>query len=481
MSREKELAKNTFIIFLGTLLPKATTLITLPILTGYLTKAEYGVFDLINTLTALLIPLLTMKLEMAAFRFLLDSRQDKEKSGSIISSSLLFVLMISSVAVLIIFLSLKICSYSTLLSLIIAAYFFLDNLYTLLQQIARGVGRNLIFSVSAIVNAVINMLMIVALVWWRKYGLTGLMISLDCALLISTALLFFALGIPCFIVKKRFSTDLLKQMFSYSWPLVPNSLSSWVMSLSDRLIVTAILGIEVNAVYSVANKIPSLFNTMQGSFIAAWHENASLSVDDSDSSDYYGKMFDNVFSVLSGIMGGLIAITPLLFRILIDEKYADAYYQMPFLFGGMMCFSLSSFMGGIYTAHKQTKSVGITTVVAAAANLIINISLIHFIGLYAASISTFVSYLLLIVYRMIDVRKFQPIKYNIRKIIVCTAVIVLMCVLTFINSTVLNIVNFAIGAIFAYVLNRKLISILFKKALAKVKKVNTDKTDYKEG
>lgn len=50
MNREKSLVKNTAILSLGTYLPKLTTIITLPLLTGYLTQAEYGIYDLITTL-----------------------------------------------------------------------------------------------------------------------------------------------------------------------------------------------------------------------------------------------------------------------------------------------------------------------------------------------------------------------------------------------------------------------------------------------
>ena len=47
MEREKALAKNTIIIGFGTFLPKVASIITLPIVTGSLTKAEYGTYDLL--------------------------------------------------------------------------------------------------------------------------------------------------------------------------------------------------------------------------------------------------------------------------------------------------------------------------------------------------------------------------------------------------------------------------------------------------
>ena len=71
MSRGKELAKNTLILFFGTFLPKLSSIITLPIITGGLTKVEYGTYDLIGTLISLLFPIVTLQIHSAAFRFLI--------------------------------------------------------------------------------------------------------------------------------------------------------------------------------------------------------------------------------------------------------------------------------------------------------------------------------------------------------------------------------------------------------------------------
>ncbi len=77
MSREKELVKNTFILGLGRFLPKLVQIITLPVITACLTKNEYGTYDLIATLVMLLMPIATLQIQSAAFRFLIDCRGDK--------------------------------------------------------------------------------------------------------------------------------------------------------------------------------------------------------------------------------------------------------------------------------------------------------------------------------------------------------------------------------------------------------------------
>ena len=91
MSRETKLAKNTFILAIGTFLPKLASFITLPILTGSLTKEEMGSYDIITVLVSLLLPTVTLQVSAAAFRFLIDVRNDQEKIKTIINTIYTFI------------------------------------------------------------------------------------------------------------------------------------------------------------------------------------------------------------------------------------------------------------------------------------------------------------------------------------------------------------------------------------------------------
>ena len=390
-NRERALAKNTFIISFGTFLPKLSSIITLPILTAYLTTAEYGTYDLINTLVSLFLPIVTLQIQSAAFRFLIDCRDDKKETQRIITNIIVFVFFTSIAALIVLFFVLG--AITPEIRLLICLYFFFDILTLTLQQVVRGLANNKLYSISSVVQSIINMILVVLTVGVGRYGLEGVLISIIIATFISFLLLFINGGIYRYVDLKYLSKSALKELLIYSWPMIPNSLSSWVLRISDRMVITAFLGIEANAMYAVANKIPSLFSTVQSTFVFAWQENASIASKDKDADSYYSSMFDSIFCILVGIMALLIGTTPILFWLLIKGSYEDAYYQMPILFLGMLYSSVSSFMGGIYVAHKKTKSVGITTVIAAAINLIIDLLFVNIIGIYAGSVSTLVAYL----------------------------------------------------------------------------------------
>lgn len=459
MDRGKSLAKNTIILAIGNVLPKAVSFITLPILTACLTKADYGTYDLINTLVSLFLPLVTLQIQTAAFRFLIDKRNNIEEEKKIITNIYIFTGSVSIVALFILYFVLW--KYSIITRLLICTYFLLDIFIATSRQVIRGIGKNSVYSTSSVINSVTNLLFVVLFVRAMSLGLNGVIASLSLALLASQVYILLKINIIQYIDLQYLDKNILLELLKYSWPMIPNSLSGWVMRLSDRLVISFFLGIEANAVYSVANKIPVLFSVVQNTFTIAWQENAAIASNDKDSDEYYSQMFEVIYSLFFAIMACLIAGSPILFRIFIKGDYGDAYYQMPILYIGIFFNSISAYLGGIYVARMETKKVGISTTFAAACNLLIDFLLVNEIGIYAGSISTLVSYLLLTVYRMIDIQKIQHITFNFPKMLGLLVVLITMSIMNYQRNFALDMFNFLIAIVFSVITNYSVIQKLF--------------------
>ena len=258
----------------------------------------------------------------------------------------------------------------------------------------RGLGKNLDYTISSVLSSCINMILLLFLIggyFFPNIGLIGVVISLLSSELAASIYLLIKGKLYKHIHIRSFSFDAIKRLIAYSWPMVPNNLSGWILRLSDRLVITFFLGVEANAVYSIANKFPGLISALQGVLIYAWQENASLAAKDSDKRNYYSKMCNEIFFLLIGFVATIIALTPIMWKLLIRGDYEDAYYQLPILFIGIIFSCMASIVGGIYIAFKKTVNVGITTTIAAIINLIIDLGLVNLIGIWAGSISTLVS------------------------------------------------------------------------------------------
>lgn len=460
MNRGKALVKNTIIISIGTFLPKIASFITLPILTAALSKREYGTYDLINTLVSFFLPVVTLQIQSAAFRFLIDYREDEIQIKGVITNIIIFIIPVSIVSLFLLFFVLLFLPMA--IRILICVYFFLDILVSTARQIVRGLANNMLYSVSAVAETLLSVILIIGAVKIAGKGLIGLLFTLVISVLAALIILITCGRILTKVDMHCVSIKMIKEMLSYSWPLIPSVMSNVVLMLSDRLVITAFLGLEANAVYAVANKIPNLLFLVQNTFTYAWQENASLAFNDDNVDAYYTAIFDIVIRILAGATAMLIAITPMIFTILIRGDYAQAYTQMPILFGAMMLSIITTFIGGIYIAFKQTKSIALTTTVAAVLNLIINILLIKFIGIYAASISTFLSYLFLCIYRMRDIRQSHSIQYNYKKMGCYALVLILICILYWQQRTYFDCLNAIIAIVFAVSINQKLIISMFQ-------------------
>ena len=178
------------------------------------------------------------------------------------------------------------------------------------------------------------------------------------------------------------------------------------------MIVTLFLGVATNGIYSAANKFSGVLVALNGIFNITWTESAVMNINGEDKDEFFTKMFSTTLKIFGSLVLGIIAFMPFVFPILINAKFGDAYYQIPILLVGIVFNILVSFLGAIYVAKKITKEISKTSILAAIINIVINLSLIKFIGLYAASLSTTIAYFIMFIYRYIDSKKYVKIKVN---------------------------------------------------------------------
>ena len=79
MNQYRKLFKNTSLLFIGQFSSKLLTYFLLPIYTYVLTTEEYGTYDLIHVTATLLLPVLTLDIFEACFRFAMDRNTDKKQ------------------------------------------------------------------------------------------------------------------------------------------------------------------------------------------------------------------------------------------------------------------------------------------------------------------------------------------------------------------------------------------------------------------
>ena len=160
---------------------------------------------------------------------------------------------------------------------------------------------------------------------------------------------------------------------------------------------------------------------------------------------------------------------PFAFNILIGENYIDAYKYIPFLILGSFFNIIMGMLSAIYIGKKKSSEMAKTSAWAAILNIFINLIFIKIIGIWAAVISTVVSYLIVSVYRLYDVKKYVDLKVNIKNILILFLLFIFTTCLYFVNYLYSNILSLIIMLIISYLLNKDIIENIYFKVKNKIK------------
>ena len=453
MSREKNLAKNTIIITIGKICTQLITFFLLPLYTGILSTEEYGTVDLLNTLVSLLLPIVTFQVEQALFRELIEVRDNDESKKKIISSGVITVIF-QCIIYLIMFALVSPFvnnNYKFFLATNVVAYIFLS----LFQQIARGLGDNKRYAIGSFISALFTIIFNVLFLVVIKLGAYGMLLGTMSGQLIASIYLFITLKLYKYIKIKEYRKDIIKKLWKYSIPLIPNAISWWVFNASNRVIATTFLGVDQNGILAAALKFSSVYITFYNIFNMSWTESISIAVNDEDVNNYFNKMFNIMLKLFTAMGIGIIACMPFVFPIMINEKFSSGYGLVPISILGSLFNVVVGLISVIYVAKKNTKAIANTSVISALINILVHLSLIKFIGLYAAVISTFASFFIMSIYRIMDInKKYFKIKIDKSLIIKTLIVLVIVLPLYYINNIYLNIFSLLVAILFAWNINK---------------------------
>ena len=468
MNKKKQLAKNTLIIFFGRVCTQLISYLLLPLYTSYLVTSEYGIVDLIHTYITLLVPVITLELEMSVFRFLIDSR-GKEKDTKVLMSNNFYILGISLTIFSVLYLIFT--NYVTIpFRFLILFAIIVCVLSGNFLQIARGFGKTIDYSISCILTGVTTIVSNIILICYFHRGAEGMVFSMALANMICALYLFIRCRMYSYIDFSLVDKKLIKDMNRYSIPLIPNGISWWVVNASDRSIIAFVFGAGANGLYAISNKFPTIISSLTGVFNLSWSESAALHINSPDRDEFFSDITNTVIKLFTSMGAGMIACMPFIFPLFIHPQYNEAYQYIPFLVLGTVFNVALCLYSQVYLAKKLSEKVAFTAVLGAIINIVINVLFIRKIGLYAAALSTAISYFIMMVYRHIDLKKYINITIEKGLIIKTIILFTFAIVLYYQNNLYLNIINLLVVCIYAVIINKTILLSGYKIVLNKLLK-----------
>lgn len=398
--------KNSLIFALGNFGTKFISFFLVPIYTNILNTSQYGTVDLIYTIGTILVPLLTLNIGEAIMRFALDKDADHNAIMSAGIVGLILCLTLGLLAIPCGALFAKVKPYVWYLYLytvsLALSQMFLCNL--------RGRELLLQYSIGNIIQALcIALFNIYFLVVLRK-GTEGYLAAYILSNLITAAYAFVAGHVWDSLAHFRIDKGLVKQMIMYSVVLIPNSFMWWIMNSSDRLMVTAMVGIATNGIYAIAYKVPTLLSTLSSVFNQAWSYSAIREQLSEDNVSYNNTVYGNLMAIVSIGASGLIMIMKTFLRYYVGAVFFTAWMYTPVLIIGFVFMTLGAFVATSYTVHKDSLGFLISGTAGAIINVALNCCLIPIWGAMGAAVATCFSYFTVFVFRSWDTRKYLKLE-----------------------------------------------------------------------
>lgn len=400
----RQLLSNTVIFAVGNILIKFIQLFLMSLYTSAMSTGEYGIAELLNNSVEFALPIISLCIYDAVFRFTLDKDANHKKLLSNGINLLLKSYIIMSIIILIgnFFIKYEYAWY-------FAFMLFAISLRQLFAQFARGIGHVKRFAVSGVLNAFMLFTFNVIFLLAFNMGIEGYLLSIILANAVSAIFVLITSKVHQYISFKNVDKELLKAMLIFSLPQIPNMMSWWITNISSRYIIIGFCGASMAGLFTAASKLPAMVHLLSSIFQQAWQFSSSKEIKESGSN----KFFSDVFKIYSAFIliacSGLVMIIPLIAKMLLKGDFYQAWVYIPLLLvsSALNCYSV--YFGTFYMAVKKNKMAMVSTMIGASVSLLVCFATIPFIGIYGALIASVMSYFVIVVFRIIDTKKYVAI------------------------------------------------------------------------
>lgn len=449
MNKYKKLITNTAVLALGTLGSKLLVFLLLPLYTSLLSSSEYSVADIVSQTANLLIPLVSLGMYEAVFRFAMDK---DERAESVLATGM-YVTLAGSLLFALLLPFLWDLEYFDGYFPLVFLYVVCASIHYLVSRYTRAIGYNTLFAVQGIMSTAVNIALNIIFLIGFDMGVTGYVLSVILSDLSVSLFLFIKLSLFRELSPKNFSRRLLREMLRYSVPLIPTSVFWWVTNVADRYVIRAVLGDSVNGLYAVAFKIPTILLLLSSVFTEAWQFSAVVEKDGSEKkehAEFFGVVFNSFQGMLFMSAAVLIAASKIFARVLFASSYFEAWRFMPLLIMATVYSSLVTFMGSVYLVDKKSMLSFVTALVGAVTNVVLNLILIGNYGANGAAFATLVCYVVVYIIRAVTSKRLLPFDLHSFKVAANTLILGAESYLLITENSLATVIScVAIVAVFA--------------------------------
>lgn len=385
----KGLLADSAIYGIGRIIPQAVGFLLLPTISHYITPSDYGRYSLYQVIIAITTIVFTLSIDRSVYRLYWNYTSMEERRNYISTiwtslTALLFV--VCSMATLIIHIYVNISGVEEyqnewLCCVGLLAMQPFGTLMGIFYQVERKAVK---FSIQAILVSIVTAVTTYLLITVNHIGVSALLIGqiLGCA-----SVLPFCGHHWVTNGKVLVNWVILRATVSFSYPIVPILLASWVLSMGDRAILSLNANMFTVGLYAMAVKLASVYTISANSLFQAYnpiynkHRTHSRNVSELNSL--------NSYICILLLVGAIIAILNIKWigSLLLSDAYSSSLTYAPILVLGCLLSVMSGFTNLDLYFDKKVKSVMKAQISSAAIHLFLVYTLAKQFGVIACVIA----------------------------------------------------------------------------------------------
>lgn len=386
------------------LVPALTSLVTVPVFTRLIAKADYGDFYLVSSATTFAATFATAWISASAVRFYWvyekEGRRDDYVATTLWSSvaSLVIVSAIVGIGAFLLRGSIP-AGIERLIPVGIAGLAF-NYFVTVMLQVLRASNRSSAFALISVASTVVGTVIAVWLVAALGWGAFGILagVLLGNAVLVPWAL--YEVRKEGSLAPRFVRRDVLRELLRYGIPLIPTGISAFLLVMADRYVIGFLRGAAEVGLYSVAYGLGE--KIMQLVMMPAVITMAPVMVQTFEKQGQHvaqrvQTQFTRYFAMATfPLLFGLAGASADFMTVFTGAAYRAAYPILPIVAAGVMCYGLVQIAGNGIALHKRSTILMSNTLTAAGFNVAANLVLVPVFGYMAAAYTTLASYGLLL-------------------------------------------------------------------------------------
>ena len=441
-NRAMQMLRNLGIYAVGSIGSRLMTFLLVPIYSFFISPSEFGYYDICFAAIMLMLPLITMQLREGAFRFLLDTTADDERTRVVTFAMVAMLRNICACLVLGVAAHLMFDIRCMWYTLVFACVF---SVFEVVQQMLRGLGHNKLFAGCGILSSFLIFAISVPLVVWADMGIEGVFLGNIAARVI--AMLFAEWRVGVFRNYMRSDVDYRavgREIMRFSYPLVLVNLIVILIASGNRFFIEHFLGLHDNGLYAVAVKFAAILEAMTLIINQTWQETAIRQYGDTDRDAFYSKILNAYLWVLVALVVGISYGARLLYGYIVGAEYQESMWLVYPLVLSSMILAVILFYDMGYQCSKNTSRQLPCLIVALVISLVTNYLFIIWWGLYGILASINVTYLFMLVYKMIDTRRYMRLRIEPRSVVMLGLLLLSGAMYYVIHNKILVAVYFAL-------------------------------------